>query len=415
MSNLFLALFQKRKKKTDSSGNGMTKAISIIAAILLWMFVMGEINPEIDKEITKIKIDIENAQTIEQEGLFLLGTDTETIDITIKGRRNEILGLTAAEIDAAINISGYAKGTIRVPISVSVPNGVTIQQIVPLFVEVQLDALVQRQKPIDVYYIGSAEEEYVHGEPNLEVSQVLVSGPETLVDSIDRVCVEVNLNNTNVDLALKLPLIAMNTSDEEVLNVTIEKQYIDVEVPVYKAKNVPVNVELDISVAEGYKLVSIVQIPVKVDIIGDDGAIENISEINAKPISAHNLTGVTEIPLEFIVPENVEIYGQRSKPRVKIFVEELKEKVMIYSYEEINIIGLDADSEVGFIDTETVEVKVKGATSLIDKIEKEDISLSIDLTNMQKGSFSNFSLDVNVETAYEDIEIDSGKVSIEIK
>ncbi len=415
MSNLIDTLFGKRKKQSqENQSNGMTKAISVIAAILLWMYVMGEINPEIDKEIMNVNLDYTQVASLEADGLVVINQLPEEISVTVKGRRSEVLGITADDINAQVDLSGYNAGEVKVPVSVSIPKNISLLEVNPLFAEVTIDQLIHQQKPISAIYSGDTASGYLTGSIKYEVSEILVTGPKSKVDLVDRLEVNVNIDNATGDIFTTLPVIPLDVNGMEVLEITVEEQYVDITLPVYPYSRVPVEVDVNVEVEDGYILVSDIKIPAKVDVIGAESIVRNLEKIEAEPIVVENANETIEMPIEFIVPEGSQIVGLKSEPRVKIFIEEKISKEFSLSYNNLEIANLAEGQSLELTD-EKIQVIFTGPKSFVDLIAEDEITLKIDVDGLLAGQYTNISTKVELDNISDLIEIKGGKVSFAIK
>lgn len=64
--------------------------LALIVAIVLWAYVLGEINPTSSTVIRNVPINFTNQEALEAEGLTVLSTSAETVNITISGQRTAI-------------------------------------------------------------------------------------------------------------------------------------------------------------------------------------------------------------------------------------------------------------------------------------------------------------------------------------
>ena len=65
-------------EKSRIGRNTAPKIISLIFAIVFWVYVMDQVNPEIIKEYDDIRVEIVGAEQISTEGLILMNNEYPT-------------------------------------------------------------------------------------------------------------------------------------------------------------------------------------------------------------------------------------------------------------------------------------------------------------------------------------------------
>ncbi len=390
ISDVFNNVFKKKNRSSnDKKGaSGMTKIASIIIAIVLWMYVIGEVNPEILSEIKNIEVKLVNIEKLEQAGLVVMGQDYYAVNIKVKGRRSDVVNITSQDINAIADIRGFGKGESSIPVEINLPSNLEVESINPIQIKVTLDEVVRRSKPVQIQYTGSAAQGYIHGTPVIDQPEIMVSGPETYVKSVENVVATVDLNSTDQDIHQKFTFVMVDSEGKEVLGVQSEEKYVSVNVPIFRVKSVPVNVNTVGVAAEGFEIVSVIQIPSRVDIMGRDEDLEPIKRLDAQQISFEGIAVTSEIPLDINLPENVKLVNPNNPPRVRATVEAIKNKVSFYSPEEIQIQGLTEGYSVEILGTNSIKLTAEDIESVIETLSKEDITISIDLNNLEEGEHS---------------------------
>ena len=59
--------------------------ISLLIAISLWAFVIGEVNPEASRSYRDIPIRFVNQETLEQSDLAVYTVSQRTVNVTLRG------------------------------------------------------------------------------------------------------------------------------------------------------------------------------------------------------------------------------------------------------------------------------------------------------------------------------------------
>ena len=171
--------------KTKLSRNTTPKMISLIFAIVLWIYVMDQVNPEIIKEYNDIKVEIVGVEQLSNEGLIMLSGENQYVTIKVQGRRNDLLSFDENYLVITADIRGYQKGLNTVPIDKRVlVDSVSIVDISKSEIKVELDKIVSQQKVVRVDRTGTVDTGYELGNFTQSKAEVIVKGPETLVLSL---------------------------------------------------------------------------------------------------------------------------------------------------------------------------------------------------------------------------------------
>jgi len=77
--------------------------ISLIAALLSWFYVVTERNPETTQGISDVEIEIRNENELNSGGLVVSNIDTTTVDVSIRGLRNEVININSTAFNAFVD------------------------------------------------------------------------------------------------------------------------------------------------------------------------------------------------------------------------------------------------------------------------------------------------------------------------
>lgn len=229
MSNLFKDFFINKKKHTNKKNSAiMLKILSVVAAIVLWMYVIGEVNPEIIQEIRNVEVKLVNTEKLTQTGLLIMNQDYYSVNIKVRGRRSDINNTSPDDIHALADMRGFSEGVNSIPVEINLPSNLQLEEVNPLYIKVTIDEVVKRVKPVEVEFEGTTAKGYTYGKPKVSMDEIIVSGPKTYVESVDRIVATVNLNNSNTDISQSLPFRIVDSNNNEVLGVTTKETYVDV-------------------------------------------------------------------------------------------------------------------------------------------------------------------------------------------
>lgn len=105
------------------NSNKVLMLISLLVAIALWMFVMGNVDPQISERVSGIKVEMEGTDTLEDQDLTATVNKPKVVSVTIEGKRSQVLKAKKKGIKAYIDVSTCDYGKNEAEIYIRIPDG----------------------------------------------------------------------------------------------------------------------------------------------------------------------------------------------------------------------------------------------------------------------------------------------------
>lgn len=153
------------------------KLISLIFAILLWYFVVGE-----DKVDTTVYIPVEIVNLPKE--LVIANQFKKQLEATVSGPRGLINGINRQRITRTINLAKATPGTIVIrnePETIQFPRGVTVSRIQPTHISLLIDELVEKELPVQAKTTGAPASGHELAGVVFEPPFIKVSGPKAIL------------------------------------------------------------------------------------------------------------------------------------------------------------------------------------------------------------------------------------------
>lgn len=165
------------------------KLAALIIAILLNFYVSAQLNPQMSKDFPVAIIHV-------PDGLYKREA-TSTVTLQLSGSSNALDGLRGTDIIATVDASTAHAGMNRnLPINVAVVpeyrDRVAIAGRQPAVASVLLEKLETVRRPIRIIFTHTAATGYAYGIPALTPGYVKVSAPESVIDQIKDVVVDLD-------------------------------------------------------------------------------------------------------------------------------------------------------------------------------------------------------------------------------
>ena len=387
-------------------------AIAIAVAIFLWVYVISEVNPLTTQTMTKIPVQLLNAQTIFDRGLAISGDQNFTIDVTLEGKRADIVKVTSAEIIANADLFGFGKGENYLTVTVSVPDGVKLKAVNPAKIKVVIEEMQTAKKDVRISYAGSITDGKEPGGIKINPSQLEVSGPASLVNSVDYINATVNMAELTTDpKTFNLKTSAMDALGNTVSNISISAETVQVSgemLDVKQVKLVPVYTGV---INANYDINSL-KVPAYVSIKGSKDQLALIDSITTNPIDLSKLSPANKILISQIYPPGIEAARASEAVYAEVSVKDTITIQLSYDSTELQITGLDSNLNAAIGNTNII-VSVTGKYDVMSNLIKGDIVPYIDLTGA-KASENNYNIVLKYTKGFDKTVVEPGVVHVTI-
>lgn len=365
---------------------------SILAAFILWVYVMSDKNPIQTRVIENVPVTLTKMDAIEQSNLAVVANQDFAVNLTITGRAMDIFNVSPADFKIEADMSGYLKrGDNNIPVEVkSAPRGVSIiNKNGYTYVKVRLDTLAQRAVPISIVVYGNAKQGYGHLAPIMKPTEIMVYGPETYVNAVSSAVGQIDISGNYSSVSGAIPVKIQDRYGKVVPYISTETKYVDVTVPIKPSKEVPILVKTRGQMLDGKILLSSRPKIYKVNITGDKRYLDKISSIETIPYNISKITETTTRELQLNIPYGVSIADNISSVGVEFNIENRADKKF-----EVPISLINEDSALNYsISANNATVELQGPQNTLSLIEAKNISAIVDVKGLTEG-VHNISLNV---------------------
>ncbi len=394
------------------SNKRFTIILSLVIAICIWGYVIGETNPVDTRTFRSVPIQLVNEESLQEKGLAVLETSDTEMNITIIGTRADISGISEREIAATVNLADAAKGENELKIDLHIPDSVEIENKSLNKITVIVEESRSKKVDVEVDYQGSFAEDEEPITVDMSRESVVVSGPVSQVDKVSYVRAVVGAGKvTDQPESIKCGLTPVNKSGAEVKSVNLSAQSVTVTAELAKTKTVPLDVPVVDNSSDLYT--RNVSAPEEITIKGRSSDLEAIDSISAQSVDISDITENTSITLTPILPENVQVSSKSSELTATVTVEPPESRKFTFSGSNVEITGL-GDELSADVRTDSITVTLTGRKEDIDKIAETDFNLTISVSGLQAGSHQ-VELRVECSGSYSEISVNPDKIRVIIE
>lgn len=382
----------KKKDKNDIT----LKVFALLIAIVLWAYVMSEVNPEEINHYRNIEIEFTNYDLLKQDDLEVLEPKEAKITVSIRGKKSDLTKFNSrykndpSIIKALADLNGYDEGQRKVPIKVTLDDtsDVKIDNFEPREVMVTFDKIITEQREIKIETTGKLKEGYVLGDLTPSTEVITLKGPKSLINEIREIVAFVDLNGMIQSQEKEADLRLLDSNGNDVTGVGIDIEHLEIAVEILRNSNLPISLNLTGSLPENMQLVEAGVNPKMVNVKGDKSILK-LKEIKTKEVNIEKLLENENMEVELDLPEGAELVDQNQKFTAYIKSKETAKKTIPVDINDIEIKNLNKDYEFNILNNiSEVLVVAKGNKDDLETLNKNDFNLFLNLEGLAEGVHS---------------------------
>ncbi len=370
--------------------NLRTFLLALSLAVAVWISAVTATDPDevrpypspLPLEVVGLDATLINLQQVPKQ-----------VEVTLRAPHSVWQALLSSpqSLRAVLDLSGLGEGTHVVPVRVETDKRpLRVVSIAPATIVVVLEALTSRSILIETVLSGQPAIGYQAGAPSLGTSTVIITGPRSSVERVNKVILEINLNGARESIDRTFFPKAVDKQGNTIEEVNLIPSAIHVQIPVQQMggyRDAVVKVVVRGQVANGYHLSGISVFPPLVTIYSENPAwINNLpGVIETEPLDLNGLRENLSKRLSLILPTGISVIGEPSV-LVNVSIEPLESSLTL-SAQPIEIIGLSSGLSAS-LSPSTVDILIAGPIPLLNNLHpQQDIQVLIDLSNLDVGSY----------------------------
>lgn len=380
-----------RKKLTHNLG---LKIISALFAIVLWLIVVNIIDPVETKTFNNIQVTVENESVIEEQGkVYDITDNSDTISVTVKGRRSALETLKASDFLAIADMKEMIViDTVPIEVSVTKYND-RIEEIIPKTktLKISIEDSATKQFAINTNITGAPGDGFAVGDISCNPSVLKVTGAASVVNNISKVAVTVDVDGmTNTINTTATP--KFYDSDGRVIESTsleYKTEDIEVSIDMLKTKEIELSFGIKGTPADDYEYVGIVCSPGKITIAGEEEDLAAVDTINIADnevdVSGASANVQQAIDITSYIPGTVRLVNSSdASVLVTAIIEKLKTQNIEITMDSIALQNLSSKFSANYANADNVLVAVKGLTEVVSQLNASNVTASVDLSKIRE-------------------------------
>ena len=371
------------------------KMLSLLVALVVWLIIINIEDPTISKNIIGIPVQVINENAISEAGKCYVLDDTDSVDIRVRGPKSVIDKVKESDFKAVADLSKYSI-TNSVPVEVKFDSSRDFS-IEPEIIygesnniNILLDDFVTQSYDVDTVIKGNVNDGYYISKDEIQLNdkKIKISGPETLINEVNRVSVTIDVSDIKEETTVMASVKAYDAygaiieSDRMIYN----RDTINATVKPLIKKDIPIKVITKGKAKKNYKENNIKSSVESISIAGNRDSVNAMGVITLEvDISDTNKKITKKFDLTKYISSTVKLISSRSETEVTIDFEKLVTKNIRFKSSDINFINIKQGLLNKFDKDKTLSVKIRGLEKDIKNITYTELVPYIDLGKLDVG------------------------------
>jgi YbbR domain-containing protein len=275
--------------------NLLPRVICVILACCLWLYVMGEQNPIVERSFV-VNLEQHNLAA----GMMVFNAPGK-VNVRVRAARGVLGEVDAHNVKAYINLENMKVGQHTVTVNANFPQGEVVE-ISPKVANIFLDVTKEKLVPVTPRIVGIPAQDLTLGKRSVTPSEVKIKGPAHRVDTVDKVIAPLDVTERKDDFSAQVNAVAVSSDGVEMPDIVIEPALVSVEAKMVKQMvtvDVPIQAKTTGSLASNLQLVATETVPKTVQVTASPSLLEHNQVFSTLPIDISKMTGsnVVQIPL----------------------------------------------------------------------------------------------------------------------
>lgn len=372
----------------------VTFLLALLFAIGLWVFVVTVEQPESENTYYDIPVVYQNEDVLAERGLMIV-SERPTVTLKLKSTRTNLRNLNEANINVLVNLANVRDAkTYSLNYSLSypgtVPNGeISVVSASTEQISLKVERRITKQVEVVPVYNGSVPEGVIahKEEAELDYQFIEVSGPESVMQNLTQAVIYVDLEGQTQTIAGEYAYTLCdaegNPVDAALLTTSVEN--VNLMVKIQQVKEIELRVKVIAGGGATEQTSTITIDPQTIRVSGPEALLADLEYLEIGTIDLGTMTQTETRTFPILLPEG--ITNETGVTSATVTAEFPNLRTLRLTVNNITIVGLPEGLEAELI-TQQLEVTVRGPAEQIMGMRVTDLTVSVDLSNAQVGTFT---------------------------
>ncbi len=382
-----------KKLWASLSNNLWLKLLSVVLALFLWSYVIST-TPSItrDKTLSDISITVTGQSVLEDSRGLAVLTDLnalESVRVRVRVSQSSYAQVTSDNVRVELDLSSIRQeGKQSVRLQGSTTYG-SVVEVYPQYIDLEVEKRDQRYVPVNVELTGVDTTSYWYSVSSRNPSQVVVSGPTSLVKTVSSAQVLLDVSGLTETHSWEEGFQLLDAQQQEIPGaLSVSTSSVRVTVEVYPIRVLTLSQEADQltsgQVPEGYRVDQVEVNPTQVVVAAEQALLDGLTELTIEPV---DLTGATQTFTAIAQVQTLKGIKYLSSDEVSVTVT-ISEQELTKRFSNVSLnLENQPQGMRAMPSAKRVDVKVTGPYSLVSQLIREDIQATVDLAGLTQGQY----------------------------
>jgi YbbR domain-containing protein len=369
--------------------NLRTFLLALVLGISVWVSAVSTADPNESHAYPK-PIAL---QKIGQDPSLVITSDLpSTVDVSLRAPHSvwESLIARADSVRATLDLTGLSAGEHSVNVQITVDmRPYQLVLVNPATLTVDLESVATQTYPLVLSLAGQPAAGYQAGDVSMDLTEVAVSGPESLIQQVAQARVVVNLDNIRESIDESLQIQVVDEQNKALKGLTINPESVRVNIPISQQggfRDVAVKVIVQGQQAPGYRIENISVFPPVITVFAENPELVNAlpGVVETQPLDLQDRREDVSTRLSLDLPDNITIIGSKTV-QVQVSISPIQTSLTL-SNQPINVIGL-SEGLSAQVFPQSVDVIISGPVPVLDALTSQDITVYVDCKGLGVGDY----------------------------
>ncbi len=362
--------------------------LALLLALAVWVSAVTSADPD---EVRDYPQPVQLEIIGQDPGLVIVGSVPAQVTISLRAPHSVWAQLTASpnQVRAILDLSGMQSGIHALEIQPQVlVRPVRVVSVTPKNLQISLERLATASLPIQLALRGEPAVGYEAGTSSLEPLDAVLSGPQSQIQRVAQVQVDLSIAGLRQDVQSTLPLRVLDVNGNIVSGLTINPETVQVNLPITQQggyRDIAVKVTVRGQQAGGYRVTNISVFPPVLTVYSKNPSIVNDlpGYIETEPLNLNGESQNVDIRLKLNLPQGITIVGDQTV-QVQVGIAAIEGSLSLNGI-PVEVTGLAPGLEA-HISPGLVDVILTGPLPILDKLTPGEVKFVVDLTGLESGT-----------------------------
>lgn len=372
---------------SDIKKNYKTLILAFLISFAFWIVVSINVFPMIESNIKGVLIEAQLTDFMANNNLQITTDITsETVNITIEGKRYEISDLRSTDFFASVDLSDVrSTGQYTLPINVTSKNTgreLNISSIEPSMITLSIDRIISKEFTVRAAAPNiTVPDGYYLGDLTATPEKITLTGSASILNQISYVEASstsggdlTESRQTASDINIYGSFGAKMDKD----NIQFDPDNIMVNIPIFIQKELPLKFTLNYPQNFDIDSLKYEILPPSIIVASPDDSIINLSELNIGVMNISDIELNKSVYIPINLPEGYKNLSGNNNAQINWLLDDYGKLDFSISTDNIDISNNPNNFDVSMI-TQMIKISVIGPSDIITTLTPSDFILRLDL------------------------------------